>query len=118
MPKLLTEKEAQAIAAKMADEYGLECHISVELNDETSNCVGFSCIIGQKVEVPYRWFPWVKQNKLLRRIDISAYDLEDLLGRVQRELKRFDSQAKIAETLRSQYDMEEANQAIDKMLRE
>lgn len=117
MPKLLTKKEAENIAAKMADEYGLSCRIAID-NYNGNYDTGLKCEIGRVIkQPPVEWFPWFKEDVFKKIRDFYANDFEDLLSKLQGELSRFDARVKVAENFRSKYEMEEADQVLDKALR-
>jgi hypothetical protein len=119
MPRLLSKEEADKIATKMAEEYGLSARIVVD-NYSNSFDTGLKGEIGRirKVPVYDYWFPWYKKNEFVKIRDFYAENFEDVLSKLQGELSRFDNRAKIAEQLREKYVMQEADELLNEVLSE
>ena len=118
MPKLLSREEADQIAAKMAEEYGLVARVVVD-NYNNSYDMGLKGEIGRirKVKV-YDWFPWFKKDVFVKVRDFYAENFEDVLSKLQIELSKFDGRAKVAEKFREKYVMQEADRIFDEVLNE
>ena len=119
MSKLLSYKEAKEIATKMTREYGLPPPILDNTNYFSSNTWGFRVEIVRPIKVRlFEWFPWPKRTVMKKVRDFYSDNLEDALTKLQQELTRFDSQAEVAEAFREKYANQEADEVLDKVLRD
>lgn len=118
MPKLLSREEAESMASRMAEEYGLAARIVVD-NYNNSYDSGLKGEIGRirKVKV-HDWIPWLKKNHFVKVRDFYAENFEDVLSKMQIELSKFDGRAKVAENFREKYAMQDADEALSEVLGE
>lgn len=118
MPKLLSGEEVAEIAMKMAEEYGLASPNIICNNREESWDSGLRCEIVRAIKLQHDWIPWIKKKSTVKITEFYAQNFEDLLTKLQYELSRFDSRAQIAESFREKYARKEADEALDKVLKD
>lgn len=117
MPKLLSKKEVDDISAKMAEEYGLPPPLIIVSDFDKSYDRGLRVEIVRTIMEPVPWLPWFKKPISVKIRDFYAENFEDILVKLQYELSRFDSRTKVAEQFRDKYALQEADQALDAMLK-
>lgn len=112
MPKLLSKKEMIEIGTKMAEEYGLAFR-----NDDNTTFI--KTFLGRvDTRRVFDWFPWYLEDHFTQIREIYADNFEEALTKLQYELSEFDSRTKIAEQFREKYAMQEADEALDKALKD
>lgn len=119
MPKLLSLKETKEIAAKMTAEYGLPPPriISDSYTGMANLNVKVEIVRSTNVRLFDR-FSWPTWRVFAVVRHFYAFGHEEILVKLQQELSRFcDDDAKIAEQFREKYALEEANEALDEVLR-
>ena len=120
MPKLLSQEEVHSIAAKMAEAYGLPPPLIIEDNI-TAGGWGVSVEVFRliKVEIVSEWFKLKRvEERLIKVRDFYATDYEDALSKLEWELNRLNSRAKVAENYREKFTLQEANEALDEILQD
>lgn len=117
MPKLLSQKEAEAIAAWMTETYGLPPPSFKKYDGYSSANQGVEMEIRWPTEVrKFNWLPWPKTIAYVQIKRFYADNLEDALVKLKQELSKFDGRAKIAEEFREKFAMEEATEVLDEVL--
>ena len=119
MSKLLTEQEAQHIAARMTAVYGLPPPVMVNDDYYSSNNWGVKVEIVRLTKTRmFRKFSWPTKMSPLKVKDFRADNFEDALTKLQKELTWFDHRAKVAEQLREKYALEEAAEVLEEVLKQ
>lgn len=119
MTKLLSEKETLSIASKMTAAYGLPRPILSNENRYGSQNWGVRIEIVRPIKVKWiRWLPWINKTINIKVENFYADNFEDALTRLQNELSRFDTRTKVAEQFRDKYVQQEADEVLDRVLRE
>ena len=119
MSKLLSMEETKFISAKMTDAYGLPPPTIANDSYYGSATWGVKVEIVRPVRVRvFDGLPWPTRLVNAKVKDFYATDFENALVNLQQELSRFDSRAKTAEQFREKYALQEADKALDEVLRE
>lgn len=113
MPKLLTQKEMISIAKRMTDEYALP---PIRIKEGYDH--GLMIEIYRIIKMPlFGWFQWLVIPESVKLTEFYATDFEQILLKLEIALSTLQENITVAERFRDKYDKQEADEALDNVLR-